>query len=111
MLIPSMLAAFSRFTELARGSRRLGSAALDLAYLAAGRLDAFFELGLKAWDVAAGQLLVEEAGGLVTRFDGTALVLSGGEIAASGPNLHAAMLEVLRATSAALPSGSSPSAR
>jgi myo-inositol-1(or 4)-monophosphatase len=102
--LPWMLAAFSRFTELARGTRRLGSAALDLAYLAAGRLDGFWELGLKPWDVAAGQVLIEEAGGLVTRFDGTALVLDGGEIAAAGQGLHTAILGVLRATSAPNPS-------
>ena len=112
--LPQMLAAFARFTELARGTRRLGSAALDLAYLAAGRLDGFWEIGLKAWDVAAGQVLVEEAGGRVTRFDGGPLQLSGGEIAAAGPHLHAAILEVLRATSAPEPEpapASDPSAR
>jgi myo-inositol-1(or 4)-monophosphatase len=102
--LPWMLAAFSRFTELARGTRRLGSAALDLAYLAAGRLDGFWELGLKPWDVAAGQVLIEEAGGLVTRFDGTALALDGAEIAAAGQGLHAAILGVLRATSSPNPS-------
>jgi myo-inositol-1(or 4)-monophosphatase len=102
--LPWMLRAFARFTELAQGSRRLGSAALDLAYVAAGRFDGFWELGLKPWDVAAGQMLVEEAGGRVTRFDGTPLLLDGGEIAASGANLHAAILEVLRATSAPNPS-------
>jgi len=99
--LPQMIAAFGRFTELGRGTRRLGSAALDLAYLAAGRLDGFWEVGLKAWDVAAGQVLVEEAGGRVTRFDGSAFSLSGGEIAAAPEGLHAAILEVLRATSPA----------
>ena len=108
--LPQMLAAFGRFTELGRGTRRLGSAALDLAYLAAGRLDGFWEIGLKAWDVAAGQVLVEEAGGRVTRFDGSALLLSGGEIAAAPEGLHAAILEVLRATSSPTPA-SHPSAR
>jgi myo-inositol-1(or 4)-monophosphatase len=98
--LPGMIAAFGRFTELSRGTRRLGSAALDLAYLAAGRLDGFWEQGLHAWDVAAGQVLVEESGGLVTRFDGSALDLFGGEIAASGPALHAAILQVLRETRA-----------
>ena len=98
--LPHMLAAFARFTEIARGSRRLGSAALDLAYVAAGRLDGFWELGLAPWDVAAGQLLVEEAGGVVTRFDGSPHRLDGREIAAAGPDLHAAILAVLAATSA-----------
>lgn len=94
--LPQMLSAFARFTESARGTRRLGSAALDLAYLAAGRLDGFWEMGLKAWDVAAGVVLVEEAGGLVTRFDGERHALAGGEIAAAGRGLHAAILAVLR---------------
>jgi len=103
--LPEMLRAFARFTELAQGSRRLGSAALDLAYVAAGRLDGFWELGLQPWDVAAGQVLVEEAGGVVTRFDGAALVLDGHQIAAAGPGLHAAILRVLReATSSPSPS-------
>jgi myo-inositol-1(or 4)-monophosphatase len=93
--LPWMLAAFSRFTELSRGTRRLGSAAIDLAYVAAGRLDGFWEMGLKPWDVAAGVLLVEEAGGLVTRFDGGPMKLAGGEIVAAGREIHRAMLEVL----------------
>jgi myo-inositol-1(or 4)-monophosphatase len=95
-VLPRMIQAFGRFTELARGSRRLGSAAIDLAYVAAGRFDGFWERGLKPWDVAAGKVLVEEAGGRVTRFDGAPLVLAGGEIVASGPRLHPAMLDVLR---------------
>ena len=82
-----MMDAFGKFTEAARGSRRLGSAALDLAYVAAGRFEVFYELGLKPWDVAAGQLLVEEAGGTVTMFNGSPHVLSGEEILASPPQL------------------------
>jgi myo-inositol-1(or 4)-monophosphatase len=78
-----MIDAFGRFTELSRGTRRLGSAAIDLAYLAAGRLDVFYEQGLKPWDIGAGVVLVEEAGGLVTSFDGSPLSLSSGEILAS----------------------------
>jgi len=93
--LPQMIAAFGKFTELARGSRRLGSAAIDLAWVAAGRLDGFWEMGLRPWDVAAGQLLVEEAGGRVTRFDGSSHQLAGGEIVAAPPALHAKMLEVL----------------
>jgi myo-inositol-1(or 4)-monophosphatase len=93
--LPWMINAFGRFTELSRGTRRLGSAALDLAYVAAGRLGGFWEMGLKPWDVAAGQVLVEEAGGLVTRFDGSAMTLAGGEIVAAGQGIHQAMLDVL----------------
>ncbi len=96
--LSQMLAAFAKFTEAAQGSRRLGSAALDLAYVAAGRLDGFWEMGLAPWDVAAGQVLVEEAGGVVTRFDGAPHRLDGREIAAAGPDLHAAILAVLAAT-------------
>jgi myo-inositol-1(or 4)-monophosphatase len=96
--LPQMIAAFGKFTELARGSRRLGSAAIDLAWVAAGRLDGFWEMGLRPWDVAAGELLVEEAGGRVTRFDGSSHQLAGGEIVAAPPALHAKMLEVLVAS-------------
>ena len=76
--LPAMLAAWGRFTDLSRGTRRLGSAALDLAYVAAGRLDGFWEQGLHAWDVAAGHVLVVEAGGLVTTFAGAPSALDGG---------------------------------
>jgi myo-inositol-1(or 4)-monophosphatase len=94
--LPRMVRAFGRFTELARGTRRLGSAALDLAYVAAGRLDIFWEEGLRPWDIAAGVVLVREAGGVVTRFDGSPLVLSGGEILACTPPLHEAAQAVLK---------------
>jgi myo-inositol-1(or 4)-monophosphatase len=93
--LPRMVAAFGKFTEVTRGSRRLGSAAIDLAWVAAGRLDGFWEMGLRPWDVAAGQLMVEEAGGVVTRFDGSSHQLAGGEIVAAPPLLHPKMLEVL----------------
>ncbi len=96
--LPFMIAAFGKFTELSRGTRRLGSAAIDLAYVAAGRLDGFWEMGLKPWDVAAGVLLVQEAGGVVTRYDGSPHRMAGGEIVAAPPALHAKMLQVLSAT-------------
>ena len=94
--LPEMVAAFGRFTELARGTRRLGSAALDLAYVAAGRLDVFWEQGLKPWDIAAGIVMVREAGGLATRFDGSPLDIPDGEILACTPSLRDAAREVLR---------------
>ncbi|MEN3040027.1 MAG: inositol monophosphatase family protein [Bacteroidia bacterium] len=78
------------------GLRRLGSAALDLAYVAAGRLDVFFEMDLNPWDVAAGALLVSEAGGLVTDFSGGNDFLFGGRILAGGPWAHQAVQTVLR---------------
>jgi myo-inositol-1(or 4)-monophosphatase len=76
--------------------RRCGSAALDLAYVAAGRGDGFFEIGLGAWDVAAGSLMVREAGGLVTDFGGGPGFLSTGNIVAGGPAIHALLLEEIR---------------
>ena len=85
--LAEILEAFGKFTELGRGTRRLGSAAIDLAYVAAGRLDVFYEQGLSPWDVAAGQVLVEEAGGVVTLFDGSPVTLAGGEILASNATL------------------------
>ncbi len=87
-LVPNNLENFGRlFTEV-RDLRRMGSAALDLAYTAAGRFDGFWELYLSPHDVAAGALLVLEAGGLVTDLDGGADWLRGGHIVASGPALH-----------------------
>lgn len=93
---------FNRFMAEARAIRRDGAAALDLSYLAAGRIDAFWEERLKAWDVMAGALLVEEAGGRVTRFDGAPLRLTADETLASNGPLHAAMLSVFQADREAL---------
>jgi myo-inositol-1(or 4)-monophosphatase len=76
--------------------RRMGSAALDLAYVAAGRGDAFFEAGLKPWDVAAGLLLVREAGGIVTDLEGGDLMLATGDVLAASSNVHATLLTALR---------------
>jgi len=70
------------------GFRRGGSAALDLAYVAAGRLDAYWEAGLCSWDIAAGVLLVQEAGGMATALDGTRLDLKKGDVLAGNPKLH-----------------------
>lgn len=81
----------------AAGVRRAGAAALDLAYVAAGRLDAFWEMGLSRWDMAAGALLIQEAGGLVSDLDGKAGFLDSGEIAAAAPKVMPQLLEALRA--------------
>lgn len=67
--------------------RRTGSAALDLAYVASGRLDAFFEVGLKPWDIAAGELLLREAGGMATDFAGGHSYMVSGNIVAANPNI------------------------
>ncbi|HUG52642.1 MAG TPA: inositol monophosphatase family protein [Vicinamibacteria bacterium] len=90
------LALFNRFMGVARAIRRDGAAALDLSYVAAGRADGFWEEKLHPWDVLAGALLITEAGGVITRFDGSPLGLTADEVVAGNPVLHAAMLEVLR---------------
>jgi myo-inositol-1(or 4)-monophosphatase len=78
-----------------RGIRRAGAAALDLAYVAAGRLDGFWESKLKPWDVAAGQLLVTEAGGRVTGFSGEPYSVYSHRIVASNGLIHDEMLATL----------------
>jgi len=83
------------FTECA-DFRRTGSAALDLAYVAAGRVDGFFEIGLKPWDFAAGELLVREAGGLVCDFTGNHNYMMSGNIVAGNPRVVKAMLANMR---------------
>jgi myo-inositol-1(or 4)-monophosphatase len=79
----------------AAGVRRPGSAALDLAYVAAGRLDGFWESGLKPWDIAAGCLLIQEAGGIVSDFQGGDGYSKSGEIIAGTPKVHAALRQVI----------------
>jgi len=80
------------------GIRRLGSAALDLAWVAAGRYDAFWERNLKPWDVAAGLLFVTEAGGMATTIDGTGNVHDGQQVLVANPELHPQIAAILRAT-------------
>jgi len=86
---------WERFIVRAQAIRRCGSAALDLAYVACGRFDGFWELKLKPWDIAAGALLVLEAGGRATGFDGAAFALDAPGLVASNGLLHAEMLQVL----------------
>jgi myo-inositol-1(or 4)-monophosphatase len=90
------LSFWEAFMLRTHGVRRTGSAALDLAWVACGRTDAFWEFGLKQWDVAAGALLVEEAGGHASNMDGAALDLSAGNIIASNGRLHQQMIETIR---------------
>jgi myo-inositol-1(or 4)-monophosphatase len=78
------------------GIRRPGAAALDLAYVAAGWVDGHWEKGLNAWDVGAGSLLVQEAGGKVSTFGGDAAFLNSGQIVAAGPAVHGALVDVLQ---------------
>ena len=84
-----------RMLAAAQGVRRFGSAALDLAYVAAGRLDGFWEENLKPWDTAAGVLLVTESGGAVSIFSGAPYDLSAANILASNGLLHADMVRLL----------------
>jgi len=83
------------FLETTHGIRRLGSAAIDLAYVACGRLEGFFEYNLKAWDVAGGVFIVQQAGGTVSDFKGSSNYIFGGELCAGGP-VHAQMLQVIQ---------------
>jgi len=87
---------FGTFLGRARAVRRLGSAALDLCYVAAGRFEGFWEQYLKPWDVAAGALVVEEAGGRVTGMDGTPFDSAAGHLVASNARVHDQMLAVIR---------------
>lgn len=93
-----------KVVEGTAGVRRAGSAALDLAYVAAGRLDAFWELGLRSWDIAAGLVLVQEAGGITSELYGGEDVLATGNVLAGNPKLHpvlaAALGEVIRENAA-----------
>jgi myo-inositol-1(or 4)-monophosphatase len=86
---------FVNFLSVTQGVRRLGSAALDLAYVAAGRFDAFWEVALNPWDMAAGALFVNEAGGRTTDFTGAPLDIYGKRVLASNGLVHRAALEIL----------------
>jgi myo-inositol-1(or 4)-monophosphatase len=86
---------FGAYMTRARAIRRMGSAALDLAYVACGRFDGFWEMKLKPWDLAPGILLVREAGGLVSDFAGGQRMLEVGEICAGGARLHPRLMAVL----------------
>ena len=85
------------FLETTHGIRRLGSAAIDLAYVACGRLEGYFEYNLNAWDVAAGILIIQQAGGIVTDFKGGSDYLYGGELCAGNRFMHAEMLDLVKA--------------
>jgi myo-inositol-1(or 4)-monophosphatase len=87
---------FNDFTLKSRGIRRDGSAAIDMAYVACGRFDGFWEEGLQPWDVAAGVLLIEEAGGRVSYYDDSKFSIYKPPICASNKSIHTEMLEILR---------------
>src|SRR5258706_15062261 len=95
-VLDDYLRMFKQMTLSSSGIRRPGAAALDLAWVAAGRIDGFWEIGLSAWDMAAGALLVREAGGLVGDLDGNEGFLDSGRIVASNAKLFAQILQVLK---------------
>ena len=87
---------FKQLLKSTHGLRRLGSAAVDLAYTACGRFDGFYEYGLNPWDVAAGAVIVEEAAGLVSDFSGQNNYIFGKEIVASSPLIHKEFLKKIK---------------
>jgi myo-inositol-1(or 4)-monophosphatase len=95
-IVDDVVSLFGAFVARARAVRRLGSAALDLCYVAAGRFDGFWERLLSPWDIAAGSLIVEEAGGRVSSLAGTPFKARDGEIVASNGRIHAEMLDIIR---------------
>ena len=94
--VDEIVGLFGAFVGHARAVRRLGSAAIDLCYVAAGRMDGFWESDLKPWDIAGGALIVAEAGGRVTGMDGSPFASRGGHVLASNAHIHDAMLAVIR---------------
>lgn len=95
-IFPELSARFTNCLKSAQGVRRLGSAALDLCYMACGRFDGFWEQNLKPWDTAAGFLIAKEAGALVTDFSGMPFSPYRNEILATNGNIHQEMLELLQ---------------
>jgi myo-inositol-1(or 4)-monophosphatase len=93
--VDEIVGLFAAFVGQARAVRRLGSAAIDLCYIAGGRMDGFWETDLHPWDIAGGALIVAEAGGRVTRTDGNPYTSRGGDVLATNGHLHEAMCEVI----------------
>lgn len=100
--LPHIMAQLAAVLPQVQNLRRMGAASIDLAYVASGQLDAYFERGLKPWDVAAGMLLVAEAGGRISRGDGAPFRF-GDEILATNGHVHAAMCDLLRTAAQACP--------
>ncbi|XXQ68583.1 inositol monophosphatase family protein [Neisseriaceae bacterium B1] len=94
-MLDQYLAILKEFIQKTAGARREGAAALDLCSLAAGRFDGFFEFNLKPWDIAAGALIVQEAGGIVTDMQGNSGWLESGDIVAANPKVLAQMLQII----------------
>ena len=94
--VDAYLAMFKELTQKTAGIRRPGAAALDLAYVACGRLDGFWEFGLQPWDMAAGVLMIQEAGGLVSDLAGEGAFLDTGNIVAGTPKVFGQLLQVIQ---------------
>ena len=95
--VDAYLAMFKELTQKTAGIRRPGAASLDLAYVAAGRFDGFWEMGLSPWDMAAGVLLIQEAGGLVSDLSGEANYLATGNLVAGSPKIFGQLLSIIQA--------------
>lgn len=95
-LMPDYLAILNQFMESSHGLRRMGSAAVDLVYVACGRFEAFYEYNLNAWDVAGGAFIVQQAGGKITDFKGGNDYVFGRELLASNRQVHQETLEVIQ---------------
>src|SRR5581483_435602 len=93
--VEEIVGLFGEFVGRARAVRRLGSAAIDLCYVAAGRLDGFWESDLKPWDIAGGSLIVSEAGGQISTMEGAAFSSRGRDVLATNGRIHEAMLDVI----------------
>jgi len=94
--LDAYLVVLKALTQNTAGVRRAGSASLDLAYVASGRLDGFWEFGLRPWDIAAGVVLIQEAGGMVSDMSGGSEFLQTGNVLAAGPKVFRAMLAAMR---------------
>ena len=95
-LVDTYLAIFKELTQKTAGQRRPGAASLDLAYVACGRYDGFWEFGLAPWDMAAGALMISEAGGLVSDVRGEASYLTSGNVVAGTPKVFAPLLNIIQ---------------
>lgn len=94
--IPAYMKSLEAVVEKTAGVRRAGAAALDLAYVAAGRFDAFWEMNLQPWDIAAGSLLIREAGGLISDFNGGSDFLENGHVVCGNPKSFKALLQLVQ---------------
>ncbi len=95
-VLTQLTSVFEYFLKNARGIRRLGSAAIDLAYVACGRFDVYYETTLNPWDIAGGIILVREAGGIVTDFSNYGAMMENGQVIAAAPGIHDAVVRHIR---------------